>query len=197
MSAYVFGLLFGLATTLSMGVLSLVVMNQGLVAGYPRVLFGIVTASSCDTLLIMLGAAGASVALTAPGSREILICVGAAFLLVMGVRTLRSPPEDVEVRGLVRPMAMVAQTASASALNPHAILETVGILGAAIAAQDAGSRAGFAAGVISASWVWFLMVGLGAAVLQRWLTGTTRLWIQRISGVMMLALVVLLALELM
>ena len=196
MSAYVFGLLFGLATTLSMGVLSLVVMNQGLVAGYPRVLFGIVTASSCDTLLIMLGAAGASVALTAPGSREILICVGAAFLLVMGVRTLRSSPEDVKVRGLVRPMAMVAQAASASVLNPHAILETVGILGAAIAAQDAGSRTGFAAGVISASWVWFLVVGLGAAVLQRRLTGTARLWIQRISGVTMLALVVFLALGL-
>lgn len=197
MSAYLFGLLFGMATTLSMGVLSLVVMNQGLMAGYPRVFFGIVTASCCDTLLIVLGAAGASVALTAPGTREILICLGAAFLLVMSVRTLRSSPEDGEIQGLVRPMAMVAQVAGASLLNPHAILETVGILGAAIATQDAGSRTEFAAGVISASWVWFLAVGLGATVLRGRLTVTVKLWIQRVSGVLMLALAVLLALELM
>ncbi|MGH3090404.1 MAG: LysE/ArgO family amino acid transporter [Gammaproteobacteria bacterium] len=197
MSAFVFGLLFGMATAFPVGVQSFVVMNQGLAAGYPRVFFGIVTASCCDTLLIILGASGASLALAAPGSREVLICVGAVFLLVMGVIALRSSPEDGEVQGLARPVAMVAQTAGVSLLNPHAILETVGVLGAAIAAQNAGSRIEFAAGVISASWVWFLMVGLGAAVLQRWLTGTARLWIQRVSGVLMLALAGLLALELM
>lgn len=93
-------------------------------------------------------------------------------------------------------MAMVAQTAGVSLLNPQAILETVGILGAAIATQDAGSRTEFAADVIGASWVWFLMVGLGAVVLQRWLTGIAKLWIQRVSGVLMLALAGLLALEL-
>jgi L-lysine exporter family protein LysE/ArgO len=196
LSSYLFGLLFGLATTLSVGVLSLVVMNQGLAAGYPRVLFGIVTASLCDTLLIVLSAVGASTALTAPGSRKILICLGVVFLLLMGVRTLRSSPQYGEIRGIARPTAMIVQAAGASLLNPHAILETVGILGAAIAAQGAGSRTEFAAGVVSASWVWFLAVGLGATMLQSWLTGTTRLWIQRVPGVMMLSLAGLLALEL-
>ena len=96
----------------------------------------------------------------------------------------------------MRPAAMVAQAAGVSLLNPHAILETVGILGAAIAAQAAESRVEFAAGVISASWVWFLMVGLGASVVQRWLTSSVRLWIQRGSGVLMLALAGILAFEL-
>ena len=196
MSSFVFGLLFGMATAFPVGVQSFVVLNQGLVVGYPRVLFGIVTASCCDTLLIILGAAGVSAILQAPGSREALIFVGVVFLLVMGVLALRASSDDEEVKSLIRPTAMVAQTAGVSLLNPHAILETVGVLGAAIAAQAAANRMEFAAGVISASWVWFLMIGLGASVLQRWLTSPVRLWIQRGSGVLMLGLAGVLALEL-
>jgi arginine exporter protein ArgO len=52
---FVFGLLFGLATAFPVGVQSFVVMNQGLHVGYPRVLTGIITASLCDTLLIVAG----------------------------------------------------------------------------------------------------------------------------------------------
>jgi L-lysine exporter family protein LysE/ArgO len=196
MSAFVFGLLFGMATVLPVGVQSFVVLNQGLTVGYPRVFFGIVTASCCDTLLIVLGAVGVSAILNAPGSREALILVGIGFLLVMGVLALRASSDNEEVKSLMRPAAIVAQTAGVSLLNPHAILETVGILGAAIAAQAAESRVEFAAGVISASWVWFLMVGLGASVVLRWLTSSVRLWIQRGSGVLMLALAGILALEL-
>ena len=196
MSAFVFGLLFGMATVLPVGVQSFVVLNQGLTVGYPRVFFGIVTASCCDTLLIVLGAVGVSAILNAPGSREALILVGVGFLLVMGVFALRASSDNEEVKSRMRPAAMVAQTAGVSLLNPHAILETVGILGAAIAAQAAESRVEFATGVISASWVWFLMVGLGASVVQRWLTSSVRLWIQRGSGVLMLALAGILAFEL-
>ena len=196
MSAFVFGLFFGMATVLPVGVQSFVVLNQGLTVGYPRVFFGIVTASCCDTLLIILGAVGVSAILNAPGSREALILVGVKFLLVMGVLALRASSDNGEVKSRMRPAAMVAQTAGVSLLNPHTILETVGILGAAIAAQAAESRVEFATGVISASWVWFLMVGLGASVVQRWLTSSVRLWIQRGSGVLMLALAGILAFEL-
>ena len=85
MSPFLFGLLFGMATAFPVGVQSFVVLNQGLMVGYPRVFFGIVTASCCDTLLILLGAAGVSAILYAPGSREALILVGVVFLLVMGI----------------------------------------------------------------------------------------------------------------
>jgi L-lysine exporter family protein LysE/ArgO len=195
-TAFAFGLLFGMATAFPVGVQSFVVLNQGLMVGYPRVFFGIVTASCCDTLLILLGAAGVSAILYAPGSREVLILVGVVFLLVMGMLAFRAPSENEEVKSVMRPIAMVAQTIGVSLLNPHAILETVGVLGAAIAAQAAGNRPEFAAGVISASWVWFLMIGLGASLLQRWLTPPVRLWLQRGSGVLMLGLAGVLALEL-
>jgi L-lysine exporter family protein LysE/ArgO len=83
---------------------------------------------------------------------------------------------------------MIAQTVGVSLFNPHAVLETVGVLGGAIAAQDAENRIEFACGVISASWVCFFMVGFGASALQKRLTAPARLWMQRGSGVLMLAL---------
>jgi L-lysine exporter family protein LysE/ArgO len=187
---FVFGLLFGLATAFPVGIQSFVVMNQGLRFGYPRVLTGIVTASLCDTLLIVAGAAGASALLADADERAPVLLVGIAFLAVFGVLAFRAPPEEEagEVESLGRPLAMIAQTVGVSLFNPHAVLETVGILGGAIAAQSAENRIEFALGVIAASWVWFVMVGLGASALQRRLTAPARLWMQRGSGVMMLAL---------
>jgi L-lysine exporter family protein LysE/ArgO len=150
-SPFLFGLLFGLATAFPIGVQSFVVMNQGLRVGYPKVLVGIATASLCDSLLIVLGAAGAS-----------------ALLVAAGV----------------------------SLLNPHAVFETVGLLGGAIAIQAAEDRLGFAMGAISASWVWFFAVGFGASALRGWLTPPVRMWTQRGSGALMLVFGAFLALQL-
>jgi L-lysine exporter family protein LysE/ArgO len=187
---FVFGLLFGLATAFPVGVQSFVVMNQGLRFGYPRVLMGIVTASLCDTLLIVAGAAGASALLADAGERVPVILIGIAFLATFGLLAFRTQPEEEagEIKSVGRPPAMIAQTVGVSLFNPHAVLETVGLLGGAIAAQTAGNRIEFACGVIAASWVWFLMVGFGASVLQKRLTAPARIWMQRGSGVMMLAL---------
>jgi L-lysine exporter family protein LysE/ArgO len=187
---FVFGLLFGLATAFPVGVQSFVVMNQGLRLGYPRVLTGIVAASLCDTLLIVAGAAGASALLADADERVPVLLIGIAFLAIFGVLALRAPPEAEvgEVKSAGRPLAMIAQTVGVSLFNPHAVLETVGVLGGAIAAQTAENRIEFACGVIAASWVWFLMVGFGASALQKRLTAPARLWMQRGSGVMMLAL---------
>jgi L-lysine exporter family protein LysE/ArgO len=187
---FVFGLLFGLLTAFPVGVQSFVVMNQGLRFGYPRVLTGIITASLCDTVLIVAGAAGASALLASVDGRVPVILIGIAFLATCGVLAFRAPPEEeaAEVKSAGRPLAMVAQTVVVSLLNPHAVLETVGVLGGAIAAQSAENRIEFACGVIAASWVWFVMVGLGASALQKRLTASARLWMQRGSGAMMLAL---------
>jgi L-lysine exporter family protein LysE/ArgO len=197
MIPFAFGLLFGLATAFPVGVQSFVVINQGLRFGYPRVLTGIVTASLCDTLLIVFGAAGASALLADADARTPVLLVGIAFLATFGVLAFRAPPEeDKAVKSAASPFAMIAQTVGVSLFNPHAVLETVGILGGAIVAQSAENRVEFAAGVISASWVWFLVVGLGASALQRRLTAPARLWMQRSSGAIMLALAAALVIRL-
>jgi len=196
-TAFVFGLLFGMATAFPVGVQSFVVMNQGLRFGYPKVMAGIVTASLCDSLLILLGAAGASALLRAPGHEGFLIAVGVLFFVVVGVTTLRAAPESDEgLESRARPRAMVAQTVGVSLFNPHAVFETVGLLGGAIALQAPDDRFGFALGAIAASWLWFVMIGLGASALRSWLTAPVRLWTQRGSGALMLVFAGFLALRL-
>jgi len=197
--AIVFGLLLGIATALPVGMQSFVVMNQGLRFGYPKVLVGIVTASLCDSVLILLGAAGATTLLLgATGHEGLIISVGVLFFLVFGITTLLrvSPEGEEEVESHARPTAMVAQTVGVLLLNPHAIFDTVGLLGGAIAVQAPQDRLGFAAGVIGASWVWFVMIGFGASALRSWLTAPVRLWTQRGSGALMLVFASFLALRL-
>jgi L-lysine exporter family protein LysE/ArgO len=167
---------------------SLFVLNQGLVAGFPRAFVGVAAVCFCDTFLIVLGAAGASALLALLGYQELLIAVGSIYLLVMGVLTLRARPQHSEGEHLTRIGATVVQAVGVSVLNPHAILDTVGVLGAAIAAQAAEGRVTFVAGAVGASWVWYSVIGVSASVLQKRITPRVRLWIQRTSGAIMLVL---------
>ncbi len=185
---FLLGLILGLALIIPIGVQSLFVLNQGLVAGFPRAFVGVAAVCFCDTFLIVLGAAGASALLALLGYQELLIAVGSIYLLVMGVLTLRARPQHSEGEHLTRIGATVVQAVGVSVLNPHAILDTVGVLGAAIAAQAAEGRVTFVAGAVGASWVWYSVIGVSASVLQKRITPRVRLWIQRTSGAIMLVL---------
>ena len=185
---FLLGLILGLALIIPIGVQSLFVLNQGLAAGFPRAFVGVTAVCFCDTFLIVLGAAGASALLALLGYQELLIAVGSIYLLVMGVLTLRGRSRHAEGEHLTSIGATVVQAVGVSVLNPHAILDTVGVLGAAIAAQAAEGRVTFVAGAVGASWVWYSVIGVGASVLQKRITPRVRLWIQRASGAVMLVL---------
>lgn len=75
-------------------------------------------------------------------------------------------------------------------LNPHVYLDTVVLLGS-VAASHGGSRAGFAAGAMVASIVWFTGLGAGARHLGRWLRDPPS-WraIDGVVGALMLVLAV-------
>ena len=187
-SPFLLGLILGLALIIPIGVQSLFVLNQGLLAGFPRAFVGVVAVCFCDTFLIVLGAVGASAPLALLGYQELLITVGSIYLLIMGVLTLRVRPHHTENEQLARTGATVVQAVGVSLLNPHAVLDTVGVLGAAISAQAAEGRVAFVAGAVGASWVWYSVIGMGASVLQKRITPWVRLWIQRASGALMLVL---------
>ncbi len=197
MAAYIGGLLLGLVMIVPIGMQNIFVLNQGLMAGFPRVLVAVVGASCCDTLLIVLGATLSTTLVAAvPNARAVLVAVGVVFLLVLGVRSLVTAPEMEEVQRVASPLAVIGQTVGVSLINPHAILDTVGVIGGAIAARQAAERAVFAAGAVTASWCWFLLLGLGAAIFQRYLTARGRLWIARGSGAIMVVFAAILALQL-
>jgi arginine exporter protein ArgO len=80
----------------------------------------IITASLCDTLLTVAGAAGASALLTSADERVPVLLIGITFLAIFGVLAFRAPPEEEadEVKSVGRPLAMIAQTAGVSLVNP-------------------------------------------------------------------------------
>jgi L-lysine exporter family protein LysE/ArgO len=190
---FLLGLVLGLALIIPIGVQSLFVLNQGLSVGFPRAFLGVAAVCSCDTLLIVLGGAGASALLALLGYEELLIGVGSAYLLVAGALTLRARARDPEGAHPTPVGATVLQAVGVSVLNPHAVLDTVGVLGAAISAQAAEGRVAFVAGAVGASWVWYTLIGAGASVLGKRITPRVRTHVRRASGAIMLVLAGVLA----
>ena len=70
---------------------------------------------------------------------------------LVGLLTLRAlRPRHADTERLTH----ISATVSISVLNPHALLHTLGVLGAAIATRAAQERIMFATGAVGPSWVW-------------------------------------------
>lgn len=196
-AAFLTGLALGLALIVPIGAQNVFVFGQGVSLGMPRALWAVVGAAVCDTILIVLGAAGTSALLdSVPGLRPAMLVAGALFLTYLGVKSLRAKPTDLDDEAGVWTRGQVLRrTAAVSLLNPHAILDTVGVLGAAITAQAVGTRLPFAIGAVAASWAWFLLLASAAHALRRFMTKERRVWFDRVSGLILLVFAVWLAVE--
>ncbi|THV38704.1 LysE/ArgO family amino acid transporter [Glycomyces buryatensis] len=196
-AAFFTGLVIGLALIVPIGAQNVFVFGQGVALGMPRALWAVVGAGLCDTLLIVLGATGASALLNSvPGLRPAMLLGGTVFLVYLGVKSLRTKPAEIEdATGVWSRGQVLRRTATVSLLNPHAILDTVGVLGAAITAQAVGTRTVFAAGAVTASWAWFLLLAGAAHAMRRVLTKERRVWFDRASGVILLVFAAWLGVE--
>lgn len=187
-SSFLTGLALGLGLIIPIGAQNILVFSQGLALGMPRALWTVLAAASCDSLLILAGALGASALLTqVPGLQGALLLAGCVLLTYLGIKYLRTkaPSTTAEHTAITSPKTVISRAVAASLFNPHAIIDTVGILGAAIAAQSVAGRAVFTAGTISASWLWFLVLAAAAAALRHVLTAKRRIWFDRASGVIL------------
>lgn len=190
LEAYLPGLLLGFGLITPIGPQNVFVIGQGLTAGLSGAMWAVMSAGCCDTILIVIGAAGVSGLLSAaPTARIALLLAGSVFLSYLGIRQLRAEHGRLDEQPPTKYTAgqIISRTVSVSLLNPHAILDTVGVIGSAVTAQQANSRAVFAVGAISASWLWFLFLAISATRLGRYLHGRALLWFDRISGGIMIA----------
>lgn len=133
----------------------------------------ILVCAVCDALLILLGVVGLGKVFSAsPDWMTIARYGGAAFLGWYGLRALRAAlkGESMNVdandgtRRITRTQALLA-AAGFSLLNPHAYLDTVVLIGSVGSQQADALRPIFAAGAVTASFVWFGLLGYGARML--------------------------------
>jgi L-lysine exporter family protein LysE/ArgO len=189
LAPYLAGLALGFGLITPIGPQNVFVVGQGLSVGFRRAVWAVIAAGCCDTTLIIAGAAGVSGLLTAsPAARTALLLAGAIFLSYLGTQALRRTDARLNDQAGPQhtPRQIFSRSVSVSLLNPHAILDTIGVIGTAVVAQPPGSRAWFAVGVISSSWLWFLFLAGAATRLRRYLRGPAVLWFDRFSGTVML-----------
>ncbi|KZB68204.1 amino acid transporter [Thalassospira lucentensis] len=159
-----FGLGGGLI--IAIGAQNAFVLGQGLRRNHP-VMVAFVCAL-CDAVLIAAGVAGlGTLVATYPILTKAAAWGGAAFLIWYGFGALRRVFEtetlsesDVRQAGW---KAVLSTTLAVTLLNPHVYLDTVVMLGGIGGQFPAEERLTFALGAMSASFVWFFAIALGAA----------------------------------
>jgi L-lysine exporter family protein LysE/ArgO len=187
LSAFVHGYLLAFGLILPLGPQNAFIFSQGL--GKPRwreSLAVVLVACICDTLLILLAVFGVSVlVLTIPWFKTILLVVGICFLGYIGWVNWRAAGRAAQVddgpRQTIR--QQVGFTLAVSLLNPHAILDTIGVIGTSALAYGGSEKTIFALACVLNSWLWFL----GLSVLGRLFGNVRNLqgWLSRASAVVM------------
>ncbi|WP_139492382.1 LysE/ArgO family amino acid transporter [Brevibacillus dissolubilis] len=162
--AFLHGVLLAFGLILPLGVQNVFVFNQGaLQKTFSRALPVILTASLCDTLLISLAVLGVSVVvLSVAWLKTLLIVGGVIFLFYMGWNTWKAPVNNGEngEGTSFSPRKQIAYAASVSLLNPHAILDTIGVIGTSSLAYTGSVKLAFALACILISWLWFIGLAL-------------------------------------
>lgn len=167
--AFAHGFLLAIALILPLGPQNTFVLTQA--SSLPRFRDAAavaLTAALCDTFLIAIAVAGLSVIVIAlPWFRSAMGLIGALFMLWIAVCTWQAHPgAQAPEEGATATAARVGpawtrarrirHSVTVSLLNPHAILDTVLVIGgASVLYHDAWARMAYAVAAIAASWLWF------------------------------------------
>lgn len=163
--AFIHGFILALGLILPLGAQNVFVFNQGATQpAFARAVPVILTASICDTLLILMAVFGVSLlVLNLVWLKTLLFVLGFLFLCYMGWITWGSTYDksDNEEPKILPPKKQIIFAASVSLLNPHAILDTIGVIGTSSLPYSGSAKWFFTGACILVSWIWF--TGLAAA----------------------------------
>ncbi|MCM2533117.1 LysE/ArgO family amino acid transporter [Neobacillus pocheonensis] len=188
-SAALHGFILAFGLILPLGVQNVFVFNQG--ALQPRWVFVlpvVLTASICDTLLISLTVLGVStIVFGIPWIKIILVTVGILFLSFMGYTTWKSKPSERSANlESFPPRKLIAFAASVSLLNPHAIMDTIGVIGTSALAYSGTEKIAFMFACILVSWIWFFGLSIAGRLIGKLdQTGRFVLILNKISAFIM------------
>lgn len=185
--AIIHGVILAFGLILPLGAQNVFVFNQGaLQPKLTRALPVVITAGICDTILIVAAVSGVSLLiLTFEWLETFIIGIGILFLLYIGIslwRTNSSPAKHEGER--FSPRRQIIFAASVSLLNPHAILDTIGVIGSNALSYTGDERMAFTIATILVAWCWFFGLALTGRLIGRLDTsGTFITLLNKISAV--------------
>ena len=162
MEAIFHGVMLAFGLILPLGVQNIFLLCQGAVQ--PNLFLAlpsVATAALCDTLLIIAAVAGVTNLLPV-GMQAVSFLAAAACLLLFywGWRSWNSTGETSFKMEALTPTRQIGMAAGVSLGNPHAILDTIGIIGVSSLQYGGSEKVLFALACIGVSWLWFLSLAL-------------------------------------
>lgn len=194
------GFALAIGLILPLGAQNVFVFNQGASqAKLSRAIPVVITAACCDTLLILLAVLGVSaVVFTVPVLQTILFAVGLLFLLYMGWSVWRSDPADLSQQTAAISMKKQIMFAmSVSLLNPHAILDTIGVIGTSSLSYSGADKIAFTVACIAVSWLWFFGLAIAGKLVRHIDTkGHILRMLNKVSAIIIWAVAIYIAVQL-
>ena len=187
-SAFVHGFILAFGLIIPLGPQNAFILSQGASrARWNHILPVVIAASLCDSVLILIAVLGVSVVvLSVPWVRIALMMGGVIFLLYFGWQTWPNHSNSEQGRNAVISESLsrqVGYTMAVSLLNPHAILDTIGVIGTSALAYTGNLKFAFVAACILNSWLWFVLLALTGRLMGR--VQAVRVWMNRASAVIM------------
>jgi L-lysine exporter family protein LysE/ArgO len=160
--AFIHGFILAIGLILPLGAQNVFVFNQG--ASQPtflKTLPVVITAGLSDTALIVVAVLGLSVVVfEIPWIVIVVYIIGFVFLVFMGWRIWQDSSElkpNHEEAGVWK---QVTFALSASLLNPHALLDTIGVIGTGSLIYHGTAKWGYTLACVLVSWLWFITLAL-------------------------------------
>lgn len=186
------GLILGLSLITALGPQNVFLIKQG--AQKNHAILSALVCFVCDFILACGSIAGLHHVLSLHPTLQIwMIWLGSTFLLYYAIKTLQSalfPKKETTDKAVNTHsrMQIVLFALGFSLLNPHAIIDTLVIIGSG-SSQFPDHKLAFLAGVVTASSIWFSSITLTTRYFSDVLT-KAKVWqsIEFFSGIMMLAI---------
>lgn len=166
----VHGMILAFGLILPLGVQNVFIFNQGATQKrFINALPAVITASICDTLLISLAVAGVSIIVFSLGWLKVLLfVVGFFFLVYMGWVMWKSDTEVEREQRKFTTRRQITFAASVSLLNPHAIMDTIGVIGTSSLVYEGLEKWIFAVACILVSWLWFIGLAIAGKLIGQY-----------------------------
>jgi L-lysine exporter family protein LysE/ArgO len=164
MQVFFHGIVLAMGLILPLGVQNLFVFTQGVTQPtFFRALPVVITASMCDTILILLAVQGVSLFVASFAWVKIcFLIIGVVFLVYMSWMTWNSTLvgnyTGDEKKFSVKQQIVFAVTVSL--FNPHAVLDTIGVIGTSAIHYRGNEKLLFTLACILVSWCWFFLLAV-------------------------------------
>ncbi|MEB7658463.1 LysE/ArgO family amino acid transporter [Mammaliicoccus vitulinus] len=156
------GFLLALGLILPLGAQNVFVFNQG--ANHKKVIGAlpvIITAGMCDTFLIVLAILGVSLILMSlPILQMVIYIIGLIFLIYMAWSLWNEKPNNLKNYDSMSAKKQIGFALSVSLLNPHAIMDTIGVIGTSASVYTGTDKLLFSLSTIVVSWLWFILLAI-------------------------------------